>query len=58
MVGVLQAWYGEPLQVAAAMAVAYNKCLRMYFKDIPEDENPEEHDKDTGLRLAIIGRRT
>jgi GTP-binding protein len=27
----------------------------MYFK-IPEDENPEEHDKDTGLRLAIIGR--
>ena len=30
--------------------------LEEVLQDVPEDENPEERDEDTGLRLAIIGR--
>ncbi|MBP3009576.1 ribosome biogenesis GTPase Der, partial [Acinetobacter baumannii] len=47
---------GEPLQVAASHGRGVQQMLEDVLQDIPEDENPEEHDKDTGLRLAIIGR--
>ncbi len=39
-----------------AMVAVYSKCLKMYLLSVPEDEDAEEHDKNTGLRLAIIGR--
>src|SRR5690606_24725593 len=32
------------------------QMLEDVLADVPEDESPEEHDKNTGLRLAIIGR--
>ncbi|WP_030425847.1 ribosome biogenesis GTPase Der, partial [Acinetobacter baumannii] len=44
------------LQVAASHGRGVQQMLEDVLQDIPEDENPEEHDKDTGLRLAIIGR--
>ncbi|MFU0484964.1 ribosome biogenesis GTPase Der [Acinetobacter baumannii] len=47
---------GEPLQVAASHGRGVQQMLEDVLQDIPEDESPEEHDKDTGLRLAIIGR--
>ncbi|MFZ6952521.1 GTPase, partial [Klebsiella pneumoniae] len=47
---------GEPLQVAASHGRGVQQMLEDVLQDIPEDENPEEHDKDTGMRLAIIGR--
>lgn len=47
---------GEPLQVAASHGRGVQQMLEDILVDVPEDENPEEHDKATGLRLAIIGR--
>jgi GTP-binding protein len=38
------------------MVAASQQMLEDVLADVPEDENPEEHDKATGLRLAIIGR--
>jgi len=47
---------GEPLQVAASHGRGVQQMLEDVLADVPEDENPDQHDKDTGLRLAIIGR--
>ncbi|MGY0203806.1 ribosome biogenesis GTPase Der [Acinetobacter soli] len=48
--------FGEPLHVAASHGRGVAQMLEDVLVDVPEDENPEEHDKATGLRLAIIGR--
>ena len=48
--------FGEPLHVAASHGRGVAQMLEDVLQDVPEDENPEEHDKATGLRLAIIGR--
>ena len=47
---------GEPLQVAASHGRGVQQMLEDVLADVPEDENPDAHDQDTGLRLAIIGR--
>jgi len=47
---------GEPLQVAASHGRGVQQMLEDVLTDIPEDENEDEHDQATGLRLAIIGR--
>lgn len=47
---------GEPMQVAASHGRGVQQMLEEVLEDVPEDESPEEHDKNTGLRLAIIGR--
>lgn len=47
---------GEPMQVAASHGRGVQQMLEEVLQDVPEDENPEERDEDTGLRLAIIGR--
>ncbi len=38
------------------MVEAFSKCWKTFWQNVPEDENPDAHDQDTGLRLAIIGR--
>jgi GTP-binding protein len=48
--------FGEPIHVAASHGRGVQQMLEDVLEDVPEDENPEEHDKNTGLRLAIIGR--
>lgn len=47
---------GEPLLVAASHGRGIAQMLEDVLADIPEDENPEQHDQNTGLRLAVIGR--
>ena len=47
---------GEPIQVAASHGRGVQQMLEEVLAEVPEDENPEEHNKNTGLRLAIIGR--
>ena len=47
---------GEPIQVAASHGRGIAQMLEDVLVDVPEDENPEELDKQTGLRLAMIGR--
>ncbi len=47
---------GEPLQVAASHGRGVQQMLQDVLADVPEDEHPDAHDQDTGLRLAIIGR--
>ncbi|MCH4247973.1 MAG: ribosome biogenesis GTPase Der [Acinetobacter populi] len=48
--------FGEPMHVAASHGRGVAQMLEDVLADVPEDENPEEHDKNTGLRLAMIGR--
>lgn len=48
--------FGEPLQVAASHGRGVAQMMEDVLADIPEDANPELHDKETGLRLAVIGR--
>ncbi|MFC4951897.1 ribosome biogenesis GTPase Der [Acinetobacter puyangensis] len=48
--------FGEPMHVAASHGRGVAQMLEDVLADLPEDENPEEHDKKTGLRLAMIGR--
>ena len=51
-----QLGFGEPLQVAASHGRGVAQMMEDVLIDIPEDESPEQHDKETGLRLAVIGR--
>jgi GTP-binding protein len=48
--------FGEPLHVAASHGRGVAQMLEEVLAELPEDENPEQHDKNTGLRLAMIGR--
>lgn len=47
---------GEPMQVAASHGRGVQQMLEDVLSSVPEDEDADEHDKNTGLRLAIIGR--
>ncbi|MFP6843486.1 MAG: ribosome biogenesis GTPase Der [Acinetobacter sp.] len=51
-----QLGFGEPLHVAASHGRGVAQMLEEVLSDVPEDESQEEHDKNTGLRLAVIGR--
>lgn len=48
--------FGEPIHVAASHGRGVAQMLEEVLADIPEDENLDELEQDTGLRLAIIGR--
>ena len=56
VVEFFQLGFGEPMHVAASHGRGVAQMLEDVLADIPEDESPEEHDKNTGLRLAVIGR--
>lgn len=47
---------GEPIHVAASHGRGVAQMLEEVLADIPEDENLDDAEKDTGLRLAVIGR--
>jgi len=51
-----QLGFGEPLHVAASHGRGVAQMLEDVLADVPEDEDPELHDQNTGLRLAVIGR--
>ena len=51
-----QLGFGEPLHVAASHGRGIAQMLEDVLAEVPEDESTEEHDKNTGLRLAVIGR--
>ncbi|SDB80957.1 ribosome biogenesis GTPase Der [Acinetobacter boissieri] len=51
-----QLGFGEPIHVAASHGRGIAQMIEDILQDVPEDENPEELDKQTGLRLAVIGR--
>ena len=51
-----QLGFGEPMHVAASHGRGVAQMLEDVLEDVPEDEDPELHDQNTGLRLAIIGR--
>ncbi|MGE8559673.1 MAG: ribosome biogenesis GTPase Der [Acinetobacter sp.] len=51
-----QLGFGEPLHVAASHGRGVAQMLEDVLEDVPEDEDPELHDQNTGLRLAVIGR--
>ena len=44
------------MQVAASHGRGVQQMLEDVLADVPEDEDEAEHDKATGLRLAVIGR--
>lgn len=48
--------FGEPIHVAASHGRGVAQMLEDVLVDVPEDEDAEELDKQTGLRLAVIGR--
>ncbi len=56
VVEFFQLGFGEPIHVAASHGRGVAQMLEDVLADIPEDESPDEHDKNTGLRLAVIGR--
>ncbi len=47
---------GEPIHVAASHGRGVAQMLEEVLEDIPEDENLDDAEKETGLRLAVIGR--
>ena len=51
-----QLGFGEPMHVAASHGRGVAQMLEDVLEDVPEDEDPELHDQNTGLRLAVIGR--
>ncbi|GAB3049383.1 ribosome biogenesis GTPase Der [Acinetobacter apis] len=51
-----QLGFGEPIHVAASHGRGVAQMLEEILIDVPEDEDSAELDKQTGLRLAIIGR--
>ena len=51
-----QLGFGEPMHVAASHGRGVAQMLEDVLADVPEDEDPELHDQNTGLRLAVIGR--
>ncbi|MBF7682321.1 ribosome biogenesis GTPase Der [Acinetobacter sp. B5B] len=51
-----QLGFGEPIHVAASHGRGVAQMIEDILQDVPEDENQEELDKHTGLRLAVIGR--
>lgn len=51
-----QLGFGEPIHVAASHGRGVAQMLEEILIDLPEDEDSAELDKQTGLRLAIIGR--
>ena len=56
VVEFFQLGFGEPLHVAASHGRGVAQMLEEVLEDVPEDEDQAEHDKATGLRLAVIGR--
>ncbi len=56
VVEFFQLGFGEPIHVAASHGRGVAQMLEDVLADVPEDESPDEHDKNTGLRLAVIGR--
>lgn len=51
-----QLGFGEPIHVAASHGRGVAQMIEDILQDVPEDENLEDLDKQTGLRLAVIGR--
>lgn len=51
-----QLGFGEPIHVAASHGRGVAQMLEDILVDVPEDEDQDELDKQTGLRLAVIGR--
>ncbi|WP_139850837.1 ribosome biogenesis GTPase Der [Acinetobacter pullicarnis] len=51
-----QLGFGEPMHVAASHGRGIAQMLEDVLADIPEDEDQSELDKNSGLRMAIIGR--
>lgn len=48
--------FGEPLQVAASHGRGVAQMMEDVLEHLPEDASSDAHDKETGLRLAVIGR--
>ncbi|MBF7687810.1 ribosome biogenesis GTPase Der [Acinetobacter rathckeae] len=51
-----QLGFGEPIHVAASHGRGVAQMLEDILEDIPEDEDTDVLDQQTGLRLAAIGR--
>lgn len=56
VVEFFQLGFGEPIHVAASHGRGVAQMIEDILVDVPEDEDSEVLDKQTGLRLAVIGR--